>query len=335
MPRFLRPDDVKSGSLLGLLAAAALSALVPLSASAQTKWDMPTPYPDGNFHTKNIAQFVADVAKATGGHLTITVHSNGSLVKHPDIKNALKRGIAPIGEFLISLHANESPIYSVDSVPFLATSYDAAKKLYEAQRPYLEKKLAEEGLVLLYSVPWPPQGIYAKKEIRSLDDLKGLKFRTYNPATQRIAQLAGAIPTQVEAPDIPTAFATNRVEAMITSPSTGVDSKVWDFLTHYHDTQAWLPRNAVVVAKAALDRLSERDRKALLDAAKAAETRGWEMSKAETEEKVRILAQNRIVVVQPSEALRKGFAEIGAKMAANWEASAGADGKALLAAFRK
>lgn len=313
------------------LAAAALST----AAAAQTKWDMPTPYGDGTFHTKNVRAFAADVEKATGGKFTITVHSAGSLVKHPEIKNSLRRGIAPIGEFLVSLHANESPIYSIDSVPFLATSYDAAKKLYAAQKPFLEKKLAEEGLMLLYSVPWPPQGIYAKKEIKSLDDLKGLKFRTYNPATQRIAQLSGAIPTQVEVPDIPTAFATNRVEAMITSPTTGVDSKVWDFLTHFHHTQAWLPRNAVVVAKVAFDKLSDAEKKALTDAAKAAEARGWEMSAAETDEKIKVLAANKIVVVQPSDALKKGFAEIGAKMAEEWQQAAGADGKAILDAFRK
>lgn len=318
-------------SLFVALAAAAFST----AAVAQTKWDMPTPYGDGTFHTKNVRDFSAAVEKATGGKFVITVHSAGSLVKHPEIKNSLKRGIAPIGEFLISLHANESPIYSVDSVPFLATGYDAAKKLYAAQKPFLEKKLGEEGLVLLYSVPWPPQGIYAKKEIKSLDDLKGLKFRTYNPATQRIAQLTGAIPTQVEVPDVPTAFATNRVEAMITSPSTGVDSKVWDFLTHYHDTQAWLPRNAVVVSKAAFDKLSDAEKKALTDAAKSAEARGWEMSMAETTEKTKELADNKIVIVQPSDALKKGFAEIGVKMAAEWEQAAGADGKALLEAFKK
>src|SRR5713226_1789634 len=183
----------------GLLLAGALLT----GAQAETKWDMPTPYPDGNFHTKNIAQFTQDVDKATNGGLKITIHSAGSLVKHPDIKNAVKRGIAPIGEVLISLHANESPIYGVDSVPFLATGYDGAKKLYAAQRSFLEKKLTDEGLILLFSVPWPPQGIYAKKEVKSVEDLKGLKFRTYNPATQRIAQLVGAVPTQVESPDIP------------------------------------------------------------------------------------------------------------------------------------
>jgi TRAP-type C4-dicarboxylate transport system substrate-binding protein len=317
------------------LAAAALAVTFAATAAAQTKWDMPTPYGDGTFHTKNVRQFAADVEKATGGKLTIAVHSAGSLVKHPEIKNSLKRGVVPIGEFLVSLHANESPIYSIDSVPFLATGYDAARKLYAAQRPYLEKKLADEGLMLLYSVPWPPQGIYAKKQINNIADLKGLKFRTYNPATQRIAQLAGAIPTQVEVPDIPTAFATNRVEAMITSPTTGADSKAWDYLTHFHHTQAWLPRNAVVVAKAAFDKLSDAEKKAVLDAAKAAEARGWTMSAAETDEKIKVLALNKITIVQPSDALKQGFAEIGKTMAAEWENAAGADGKALLAAFRK
>jgi TRAP-type C4-dicarboxylate transport system substrate-binding protein len=317
------------------LAAVVFAAAFTTGAAGQTKWDMPTPYPDGNFHTKNVAQFAADVQKATNGGLVITVHSSGSLVKHPEIKNALKRDIAPIGEILISLHANESPIYSVDSVPFLATGYAAAKKLYAAQKPALEKKLGEEGLMLLYSVPWPPQGIYAKKEIKNLDDLKGLKFRTYNPATQRIAQLTNMIPTQVEVPDIPTAFSTNRVEAMITSPSTGVDSKAWDFLTHFHDTQAWLPRNVVIVSKGAFDKLAEAEKKAIMAAAKAAEDRGWAASEAEATDKIKTLAANKIVVVQPSDALKKGFSDVGAKIAEEWEQAAGADGKAMLATFKK
>jgi TRAP-type C4-dicarboxylate transport system substrate-binding protein len=318
----------------GLLTTVFVAGLTT-GAAAQTKWDMPTPYGDGTFHTKNVRAFAEDVKKASGGKLEITVHSAGSLVKHPEIKASVRRGVAPIGELLISLHANESPIFSVDSVPFLASGYDQARKLYNAQKPFLEKKLGEEGLVLLYSVPWPSQGIYAKKEIKSLEDLKGLRFRTYNPATQRIAALTGAIPTQVEVPDIPTAFATNRVESMITSPTTGVDSKVWDFLTHFHHTQAWLPRNVVIVQKEAFDKLSAAEKKAVTDAAKAAEDRGWKMSEGETDTALKTLASNKVTIVQPSDALKKGFAGIGKTMAEEWEKSAGADGKAMLDAYRK
>lgn len=321
--------------ITALLAGVAISAFAAGAASAQTKWDMPTPYGDGNFHTRNIVQFTKDVEKATGGKLTITVHSNGSLIKHPEIKASVRRGVAPIGEVLISNHQNESPIYGVDSVPFLATSYADARKLYAAQKSYLEKKLAEEGLLLLFSVPWPSQGIYAKKEIKTIDDLKGLKFRTYNTATQRIAQLAGAVPTQIEVPDIPTAFATNRVEAMITSPSTGADTKAWDYLSHFHHTQAWLPRNVVIVQKSAFDALPEDVRKAVLAAAKEAEDRGWKASEAETGDKIGVMQKNGMKIIQPSDALKKGFAEIGKTMTAEWEKNASADGKAILDAFRK
>ncbi len=275
----------------GLLLAGALAT----AASAQTKWDMPTPYPDGNFHTKNIAQFAADVDKATGGSLTIAVHSAGSLIKHPEIKRAVRQGTAPIGEILESLAANEAPVYGLDSLPFLATGYDGAKKLYAAQKPYLEKQRASEGLVLLFSVPWPPQGLYAKREIKSVDDLKGLNFRTYNALTGRLAALAGAIPTQIEVPDLPTAFATGRVDVMITSASTGVDTKAQDYLTHYIDTQAWLPRDIVIVNKEAFDKLSAAEKKALTDAAKVAEERGWKASIEETTIKTDALKQAKIV----------------------------------------
>ena len=317
--------------LAGLLLAGGLTT----AASAQTKWDMPTPYPDGNFHTKNVAMFAADVAKATGGSLVITVHSAGSLIKHAEIKRAVRQNTAPIGEILELLASNEAPVYGIDSIPFLATGYDASKKLYAAQKPYLQKQLASEGLMLLYSVPWPPQGIYAKKEIKSVDELKGMKFRTYNAMIGRIAALAGAIPTQIEVPDLPTAFATGRVDVMITSASTGVDTKSQDYLTNYIDTQAWLPRNIVFVNKAAFDKLTPAQQKAVTDAAKAAETRGWKMSVEEMTIKTKALKAAGIKVTEPTPELKAGFAKIGDTIAGEWAKAAGADGAAMLAAFRK
>ncbi len=320
---------------LRLVSGVLLAGGLATAASAQTKWDMPTPYPDGNFHTKNVIQFAADVEKATNGSLKIVMHSAGSLFKHPEIKRAVRQGTAPIGEILESLASNEAAVYGLDSVPFLTTGYDSAHKLYMAQKPYLEKQLASEGLMLLYSVPWPPQGIYAKKEIKSVDDLKGMKFRTYNAMIGRIAALVGAIPTQIEVPDLPTAFATGRVDVMITSASTGVDTKAQDYLTHYMDTQAWQPRNIVFVNKQAFDKLSDKEKKAVLDAAKVAEARGWKLSVEEMTIKTAALKAAGIKVVTPSPALKAGLAKVGATITAEWEKAAGPDGMAMLAAYRK
>ena len=312
-----------------------LAAAVVTAASAQTKWDMPTPYPDGNFHTKNVILFTQDVDKATNGSLKIAVHSAGSLIKHAEIKRSVRQGTTPIGEMLESLASNEAPVYGIDSIPFLATGYDASRKLYMAQKPYLEKQLAAEGLILLYSIPWPPQGVYAKREITSVDDFKGLKFRTYNAMIGRIASLLGSIPTQIEVPDLPTAFATGRVDVMVTSASTGVDTKSQDYLTHYIDTQAWLPRNIVIVNKEAFDKLTAAEQKAVKDAATAAEDRGWKLSIEEMTIKTKALKDAGIIVLPPSPALRTGLAKVGDTIAAEWEKAAGADGAAMLAAFKK
>ncbi len=297
-------------------------------------WDMPTPYPDKTFHTQNIAKFAEDVEKATNGQLVIKIHSAGSLIKHPEIKNNVRQGIVPIGEFFLSRLSNEHQVFGADSQPFLATNYDEAVKLWNAQKPIITQLLDKQGLMPLFTVPWPPQGLYTKKPINSVNDLKGIKFRAYNATLEIFAKKIGAAPTQVEVPDIPQAFATGRVEAMITSPSTGANSKAWDFVTHYTDIQAWLPKNIVVVSKKAFRKLDKATQEALLAAAKDAEVRGWEMSKKETAAKTKILKDNGLEVVNPSADLMAGLKEIGAAMIVDWKAGAGAEGDQLLKAFQ-
>ena len=316
-------------SLAGAVAGAALA--LPAAAA---NWDMPTPYGDSVFHTQNIMQFAEDVAAATDGAVEITVHSAGSLYAHPEIKDSVRRGLAPMGEVLMSRLANEDPIFAVDSIPFLASSYDEAEALWEASRPLVEEKLAAQGLTLLFAVPWPGQSLYSQAPVTSTSDLEGASFRAYNAATERLAQLMGAVPTQVEAGDIPTAFATGRVDAMITSPSTGVSSQAWDFTSHYTDTQAWLPKNMVIVNTQMFEALPEDQRTAILDAAATAETRGWEMSAAETEEKIATLKENGMTVSQPTEDLSAELAEIGETMTAEWLEEAGDEGQQVIEAYR-
>lgn len=316
--------------------AGATAALLfsSVSATAET-WDMATPYPDATFHTQNIKQFADDVAKASNGALEINVHTAGSLFKHPDISKAVRSGQVPAGEFFLSLLNNDNPAFGADSLPFLATSYDDAQRLWAAQRPVVEQLLDEQGLQILYAVPWPPQGLYTTKPVTSVSDLSGLKFRAYNSTLETFATMAGAAPTQVEVPDIPQAFSTGRVEAMITSPSTGVNSKAWDFLSHYTDIQAWIPKNVVVVNKRSFRRLDDASQQAILDAAAKAETRGWDMSRAETETQTATLAENGIEVHAPSEELMNGLTAIGEKMLDDWKVSAKDTGALILEAYQQ
>jgi len=311
-----------------------LGLMIAAPALAQTKWDMPTPYGDGIFHTKNIMMFADDVRTATDGSLDITVHSANSLFAHAEIRDAVRDQLVPVGEFLLSRLANEDPVFALDSIPFLAASYDDAAKLWDVARAPVSEKLAAQGLTVLFAVPWPGQSLYLRQEITDPADMQGLSFRAYNVATERLAQLLGATPTQVEETDVPTAFSTGRVEAMITSPSTGANARAWDFTKYYIDTQAWLPKNIVVVNSDALAALSAEEQAAVMDAAAAAETRGWEMSKAETAEKIAALVDGGMIVSKPSDAMSAKLAEIGATMTTEWEASAGEAGKAIIQSYR-
>lgn len=317
------------------LLGAVLALAAATAAQAQTKWDLPAAYAATNFHSINLNEFAADVEKNTGGKLKITVHLNASLFKAPEIKRAVQGGQAPIGEVLISNFSNEWPLFGADALPFLADSYDEAVKLWKAQKPFFDKKLGDQGLMVLYAVPWPPQGIYAKKPINSAADLKGVKWRAYNPQTARIAELVGATPVTVQAAELSQALATGVVESYMSSGSTGYDSKTYEHLKYWYDTQAWLPKNVVLVNKAAFAALDKATQDGLLKAAADAEARGLAASKKANSETLDKLRAAGMQILPPSPALKAEMKKIGDTMLAEWLEKTGAEGKQLVDAFRR
>jgi TRAP-type C4-dicarboxylate transport system substrate-binding protein len=317
------------------LFGAALALGLATAAHAQTKWDLPAAYPATNFHTVNLQEFAADVDKATGGKLKITVHANASLFKAPEIKRAVQGGQAQLGEVLISNFSNEWQLFGADAIPFLASSYDESVKLWQAQKPMFEKKLAEQGLMALYAVPWPPQGIYSKKPLNTAADLKGVKWRAYNPATSRIAELVGAQPVTVQAAEVSQAFATGVAESMMSSGSTGWDAKLHEHVKYWYDTQAWLPKNVVLVNAAAFKALDKPTQDAVLKAAADAETRGLAASKKANGETLDKLRGGGMQILPPSPQLKADFAKVGETLLKEWLDKAGPEGKALVDAYRK
>lgn len=315
------------------LIAAAATATLSFGAVAQTTWNMATPYPESEFHTRNIQEFVADVNKMSGGELTITVHSAQSLFKHPEIPRAVRTGQVEMGETLMANLSNQSPIFQVDAIPFLVTGYDSAKKLWQGQRPFVEKYLQDNGMRLIYAVPWPGQGFFTAKEVNSIADMEGVRFRTYNSTTEKMATLMKAVPTTVEAVEIPQAFTAGIVDAMVTSAATGFRTEAWTFSNYYYDTQAWMPKNMIYVNDRAFQRLSPKAQQAILDAGKAAEERGWAMSEAVFTETTNALKE-KMQYREPNENLTKALAQIGDVMSAEWAQAVGADAEKILAPLR-
>jgi TRAP-type C4-dicarboxylate transport system substrate-binding protein len=316
-----------------VLATLALGAAE--QAKAQSQWTLPSAYPATNFHADNLTAFAKDVADATAGELLITVHPGATLYSAPEIKRVVQIGRAKMGEVLISLHEADDPMFGIDVVPFLATSFDQANKLWAVSKPSIEKKFAAHGLMVLFAVPWPPQGIYAKKPISTVADMRGLFWRAYNAGTTRIAEIVGAHPVTVQAADLPRALATGLINAFMTSSATGYDSRAWEHMTYFYDAQAWIPKNITFVNKAAFDQLDAPTQAAVLKAAATAELRGWTASQERNRWYLEQLAKNGVKVLPPGNALAAGLKQVGEQLTAEWLRKAGADGWAVIEAYQK
>ena len=317
-----------------LLSMACVLALAG-TAQAATNWNMSTEQPDNNFLTQNAREFAADIKAATNGELNINVQSNSVLLKRPEVKRGVQQGVVQAGEMLVAAIGNEDPLFEVDSVPFLASSFDQSEKLWKATRPFLAERLDKQGIVLVYGSPWPPQGIYTKKPVEQLSDLAGVRFRAYSPATSRLVSLMGAVPTTVQTPEVPQAFSTGIIDAMLTSPATGVDSQAWDYVKYYYDAQVFIPQSFVIINKRAFPRLPENVQKAVLEAGERAEQRGWAMSREQTSKLTQTMADKGMVVGQLSEKLAGELHAIGQTMTEEWLKKAGADGQKLLDTYRQ
>ena len=316
-----------------LAMATAITSVATTAAMAE-KWDMPLAYSATNFHSENAAKFGECVTAGTSGEIEIQTHPSGSLFKGADIKRAVQTGQVPIGERLLSGHQNENAVFGFDSVPFLATSFDASGELYKAARPALDKVLNDQNLSILYSVPWPPQGLYFKKEVTSVADMAGIKFRSYNNATARLAELTGMLPVTIEAAEISQAFATGVAESMISSGSTGYDRKVWESLTHFYEVDAWLPYNHVMVNNDVWAGVSDANKKVITDCATTAAVDGLAASKAYTQFTLDGLKEGGMTVGPAGEALVDELKVIGEQMTAEWLEAAGDDGASIVVTFK-
>ncbi|WP_417768162.1 TRAP transporter substrate-binding protein [Stappia sp.] len=318
----------------GIVTAALLAASAATPAFAAEKWDMPLAYPATNFHSENAAVFAACVTKGTGGEIEIVTHPGGSLFGGADIKRAVQTGQVPIGERLLSAHANEDPLFGIDSIPFLATSFEDSVNLWKAAQGAVEEALDGQNLVLLYSVPWPPQGMYFNMEVNSVDDMKGVKFRAYNAATAKLAELTGMLPVQIEAAEVSQAFATGVAQSMISSGATGYDSKLWENVSHFYEVDAWLPRNSIMVNKDTWAGLDDATRKVFTDCAATAEAEGLQKAKDYTTFTLDGLKSNGMNVAKPSDKLKSDLAVVGETMTGEWLKAAGDKGKAIVDAYK-
>lgn len=320
---------------LRCVCAALLSLPLAIDAFAESvHWDMPTAFAPGNFQTRNIVQFAEAVRQASGDDLTIRVHSGASLYKASQIKFAVRTGQVPIGETLMALHLNENSLFGLDSIPFLATDYAAARTLSNLQRPLLEKILQQQGLLYLYSVPWPPQGLFSPKPITNIADIADKSFRAYSKQSARFAQLVAANPVMIHAAEVSHALVTDKIDLLLTSSQAGVDFKIWESMKYFYNVGGWLPKNMVIVSRAAFLALEPRLQDVLLAEAQNAERRGWHASERITDEASRTLRDRGIKFEHAGLELMRPLQAAGADMQREWRLAATAAGARIIDSFQ-
>jgi TRAP-type C4-dicarboxylate transport system substrate-binding protein len=314
--------------------AAALATPLVGHAQAQQRWQMATPYGDSNFHTRNIREWLAGLEASTSGRVSVQVHSNGSLLPMPQIKRGVQQGQVQLGEILLTAYANEEPFFDADAIPFLVPDIAGARRLAELQKKYIEARLARQGLMLLYSVAWPPAGFYTNEPLTSVEQLRGTRFRTFSPMTNRFAALVGATPTLVQAAELAQAFATGVVQAQVTSAQTGVDTSAWDYCKVFTPANFSMTKNAVFISRRAFESLSRDDQALLRATALQAEERGFAVAAANDAEMIGRLREKGMTIGTLAPNVLADLRRIGATMQREWVERAGPDGARLLEEFR-
>jgi TRAP-type C4-dicarboxylate transport system substrate-binding protein len=315
--------DLKSATRMLLMVCVALLSHVSLAAGVEI--NVATAYPADSFHTVNLQQYADDVAKATEGKVVLKVHPGGKLLKPTEIYTGVRNGKAEAGEVIMSSLSKEYPLLGIDALPFIVSGYPDARRMWDISRPAVEKVLSGHGLQLLYAVPWPPQNLYSKREIATMKDFKGLRMRSYNHATERISELVGATPVTIQVVELTKAIAEGKLDMMLTSSSTGVDTKAWTNLRHYYQVNAWLPKNMVFISKKVFDGLDADTKKKLFDAARIAEQRGWRLSENTDREFEAQLVANKVNVSSVDPFIRRYLDRIGENLAREWLKQAGQD----------
>jgi len=307
----------------------AAGALLAGRTRAAATWRLATGYRAESFHGQNLQAWARQVEQATGGALRIELQANGSLAPLAQIPAAVREGRAELGEAIMTGLAKEMPIAGADAVPFVTRHYDDAQRLWQHQRPLVEPAFAARGLQLLFAVPWPPQGLYCTRPVSSAQDLRGLRMRTYNATTVRIAELLGAVPVDVAMVDVGRAVAEGRIDAMITSAVTGVENRVWDALKYFYEINAWFPKNAVFASEAALQALPAPAREALRAGAPQAEARGWAASRQAARDSVDELRRHGVKVELPAPPLALHLRRLGERFALEWIREVGPQANAI------
>lgn len=321
-------------TLLALALAAALAA--PALAQKAVRMDLNAIYPATNFHSQGAADFAERVKEYSNGSVVITVHPGGSLgFKGPELLKTVKDGTVPLSDILMGVVQGSEKAFGLSSLPMLVSGYDEARKFYDAARPAYEAAAAKWNQKILYVVPWPPSGLFTKKEVAAPGDIAGLKTRTYDKNGADFLASLGGSPISMPWGEVYAALQTGMIDSVLTSAVSGQDAKLWEVLSHFVKIHYAYPLNMVVINLDYWNGLTAEQKAAVEKAAAETEAKQWEASARDNEAALKAVADGGIKISDMSPALAEALRKAAAAIVDQFAAEAGPEVKAALEAYRK
>ncbi len=312
----------------------ALFSLTAVQATRAEKLQLAILWPTSNFSTQGVIQFADLVKERTGNRVVIEVHAGGSLgFKGPEMLQVLKDGLAPMGEMLLGYVAGTEPLMDLSTMPFLVADYGEAHLLGTVSRPYMEKVFKKWNQKLLYWQFWPGAGLYSKKPIASMDDLKGLRIRTFNNVSTQWVKNAGAKPVSMPWGDVYMAMSTGAIDALLTSSVSGADGKFWEVMSNFTNFGFTFGYSAVTVNLKTWNKLSDKDKLILMETAREMEEKQEMKSILSDKLSMAKLIKNRIKVSYISSDFQKQCADLAKPIWADWIKKVGPDGQKMMDEF--
>ena len=334
-----------SASAAPVLHAAALAALLSFCAtafaqSALLSWTMPTPHAPNTFLAANAQRFAEDLEAVSGGRIRIHVQSGGRLYAQEEIERAVREGEVPIGEFMLSGLASGEPLFGADTVPFLASGYRKAERLWKASRATTERRLEARELVLLFAVPVPPPLLFTRVPLDGDTALRGLQLRVPSDRARveltnllAVSRHLGAVPVPAGTWSLSAAFEEGRLEAMFLPPAQALGLGVQRFAPYFYPVHLWLPKSAVVLNLGVFEALDPALRDALLEAARVAEERGWRLSRREAGRQLARMEERGFSPMEAPIRLWADVVETRRESTVEWTARTGEAGVGVIQAF--
>ena len=284
------------------LTATAASARDFRSADVHSK-DFPT-----NMAVKHMGD---DLSKATGGKYNIKVFGDSSLGSEKDTIEQVKIGALDMVRVNTAAFHGIVPESMIPSLPFLFRDLDHFRKtMYGPQGDKILAAFDKAGFVGLALYESGARSMYAKKPIKSVADMKGLKVRV-QPSDLFISMLTamGASPAPMPMAEVYTGLKTGLVDAAENNYPSYDEAKHFESAPVYSETMHAMPPEVLVFSKKTWDTLSKDEQAAIRKAAKDSVPYYVKLWEAKEKDAKAAVIKGGAKIVAAGDIDRKGFVE--------------------------